>query len=457
MKRILAFSFLLLIAVFSLAPAEVPASAPAEVPGADQSPLAMTIEEAVNLALENNYSYRISQEEVKQYRSRVWQNLGFLPTLSVSGYKNLKEKLQTFEFPSMVPGEPGQKITIDFTKNYEFTFQLVQPVFTGGKIAHAFRNAQLDLELAKERERNARADTVLQVKRSFYGILVLRELLQAQQEAQQLAENNLATVRVRYDQGMASQYDLLRAELAVSLIKPELLKVENQLRLSILGLKNMLLIPENREIEIKGELGLTNFSSQLDSLVQSSLNLRSEIKQLRLEQKKTNNLLKMTFAQFLPDFSIVASTSYRSDLFKFTHKNWENYYTINLAVSFPIFTGMKRSAQVGEMYVLRRILDLNLKQLKEGTRLEVESKLFTIQQEYESIQMGMKNMESAREGVRIAELSYQEGMITILELNSSYNELTRAKVAYLQALYNHNIAIAELEKITGINLNGGIS
>ena len=107
------------------------------------------------------------------------------------------------------------------------------------------------------------------------------------------------------------------------------------------------------------------------------------------------------------------------------------------------------------MNVLQKIMDLNVRQLNDATQLEIESKYRTINQEYENIRLGLKNMESAREGVRIAELSYNEGMITILELNSSYNELTRAKVNYLQALYNYNIAIAELEKITGINLNGG--
>jgi outer membrane protein len=106
---------------------------------------------------------------------------------------------------------------------------------------------------------------------------------------------------------------------------------------------------------------------------------------------------------------------------------------------------------------LQKIMDLNVRQLNDATQLEIESKYRTINQEYENIQLGQKNMESAREGVRIAELNYREGMITILELNSSYNELTRAKVNYLQALYNYNIAIAELEKITGINLNGGVA
>ncbi|MFO7705104.1 MAG: TolC family protein [Halopseudomonas sp.] len=109
------------------------------------------------------------------------------------------------------------------------------------------------------------------------------------------------------------------------------------------------------------------------------------------------------------------------------------------------------------MNVLKKIMDLSVQQLGDATHLQVESGFRTIRQEYENIQLGLKNVESAKEGVRIAELSYGEGMITILELNSSYNELTRAKVNYLQALYNYHIAIAELEKLTGVDLNGGVA
>jgi outer membrane protein TolC len=217
----------------------------------------------------------------------------------------------------------------------------------------------------------------------------------------------------------------------------------------------MLGLPATQEIRLQGELGYQQLQLELAKLLQNSLQNRSELRQLQMQQQKIDNLLKITWAQYIPNFSLVASYSYQSDLFNFKKDNWDNYYNISLGVSFPIFTGLKRSAQVGEMNVMKKIMDLNVKQLSDATRLEVESGYRTISQEYENIQMGLKNVESAKEGVRIAELNYHEGMITILELNSSYNELTRAKVNYLQALYNYNIAIAEIEKITGINLNGG--
>jgi len=424
---------------------------------AQEPPMDLTVDQAIQLAIAGNPAYQVSQQEVKQYRYRLMQNFGFLPEVTLSGSKILDEKLMTIEIPPFFPGGEPTTATLRFTRNYAFSFQVVQPVFTGGKIFFNYKNAELDLRLAREKEKNSRADTILNVRKAFYNIQILQELLNAHKEAYALAEGNYKNVKNSFDLGMASQYDLLRAELAFSAVKPDVLRVENLLETSTLGLKLLLGLPANQEVRLQGELGYRQVELELANLLQSSLKSRSELLQLQMQRQKVANLLKIAWAQYVPNFSLVASYNYQSDYFNFSKNNWDNYYNISLGVSFPIFTGLKRSAQIGEMNVMKKIMDLNVRQLGDATRLEVESGYRSIRQEYENIQMGLKNVESAKEGVRIAELSYQEGMITILELNSSYNELTRAKVNYLQALYNYNIAIAELEKITGINLNGGVA
>lgn len=424
---------------------------------AAEPPMDLTVDQAIQLALANNPAHQASQQEVRQYRYRLMQAFGFLPEATLSGAKILDQKLMTIEIPSFVPGGEPTKASLRFQLDYSFSFQITQPVFTGGKIFWNYKNAEIDLRLAKEREKESRADTVLNVRKAFYNIQILQELLKAHQEALSLAEGNYANVKNSYDLGMASQYDLLRAELAMRAAKPDVLRVDNLLQTSRLGLNLMLGLSDGQEVRLQGELGYKAVQPELAALLQGSLQNRSELKQLRMEKQKVDNLLKITWAQYVPNFSLIASYSYQSDLFKLRKDNWQDYYSISLGMSWPIFTGLKRSAQVGEMHVLRRIMDLNVRQLNDATRLEVESQYRTVRQEYENILMGEKNVESAREGARIAELSYKEGMITILELNSSYNELTRAKVNYLQALYNYNIAIAELEKLTGVVLNGGVA
>jgi outer membrane protein TolC len=364
------------------------------------------------------------------------------------------EKLMEIEIPPLVPGAPTQRTTLDFTRKYEFSLQIVQPLFTGGKIWHNFKNAQLDLKIARERHNNTGKEIILKIKKVFFNILVMQELLKAHREALDLAETNFRNVNERFKLGMASKYDYLRAELAAAAVKPDLLRVEKQLNLSLFNLKYMTGIPEHTTLKIKGELNYTRHHLHEAELIRTALTNASEVLQLKLQMKKAANLLKIAYGQFLPEISLVAAYSYRADAFKFTEKNWEDYYTINLAFRFPIFTGLKRSAQVGEIKVMKKILGLNFRELNDSLKLQIKNLCLTISQEYENIRMGLKNIETAKEGLRIARLNYDEGLISILELNSSMTELTRAKVQFLQAVYNYNIAAAELEKISGVPLTG---
>ncbi|MCK5057605.1 MAG: TolC family protein [Candidatus Aminicenantes bacterium] len=412
----------------------------------------LTIDKAIEFAVKNNRNYMISKEEVKQFKQRVRQNFGFLPQATVDGIKNIDEKLMEIEIPSFIPGGESTKAKLDFTLNYEFTFQVIQPIFAGGKILYSYKNAKIDLKIAREKQQNAKEEVILNVKKIFFNVLVMRELLKAHREALKLAETNYININENYKLGMVSKYDLLRAELTAASIKPNILKVKKYLDISLLNLKFMTGIPEESIIHVAGELQYNRHKLELAELINSSLANRSEILQLEMEKQKAANLLKIAYGNFLPTISVVSRFSYRSNNFNFKGSNWEDYYSINLGISYPIFTGFKRSAQVGEIKVMRKILDLSYKELSDATKLQVRDLVMTIREEYENIQTGLKNIETAKEGVRIAELTYNEGLISILELNASYNDLTVAKVNFFQAVYNYNIALAQLEKISGIKL-----
>jgi len=441
MKKILILGFLVFVATVFL---------PGET-------LKLTIDRAIELAQENNTNFQISQQEVRQFGHRVRQNMGFLPQISLEGMRTIDEKLMEIEIPGMVPGAEAQRVTLDFTKNYEMTLQLVQPIYTGGKVWYSFKNAQIDYRLAKERLRNSRDELILNVKKSFYNIMVMKELLKTHNEALALAKRNLTNVSLSHDLGMVSKYDLLRAELEMARIHPRITNTVKLLTIMKNNFKVMLGIPENTDVEIDGEFTYERRSLMLSQLVEEALVRRSEILQLDMEKDKVDNLLKMTYAQFVPDISLVGSYSFRADDFKFNSGNWEDYYTVSMGISLPIFTGLKRSAQVGEMRVLRKIMTLRQKNLSDGTRTQVQNLVLDIQEQYENILLEEKNIETANEGVRVADLNYGEGLITILEVNASYNELTRAKVGYLEAVYKYNISLSELEKISGVRINGGES
>jgi outer membrane protein len=82
-------------------------------------------------------------------------------------------------------------------------------------------------------------------------------------------------------------------------------------------------------------------------------------------------------------------------------------------------------------------------------KFEVQESILAIRQARESLLSQEKNVEQAREAVRIAELNYAEGLATTLDVSSVQAALSQAKTNQIQALYDYAVALAQLEKSVG--------
>ena len=109
-------------------------------------------------------------------QSRVRQAAAqFFPSLDAIGQNNLDRKVFTLEFPSFVPGGRPQRVAIDFTKNYQFTLNLSVPLYTGGRLSAAYKQARYGLLASQESVRQTTHDTVLNVKRAFFNYLLAKQ------------------------------------------------------------------------------------------------------------------------------------------------------------------------------------------------------------------------------------------------------------------------------------------
>ena len=177
-----------------------------------QEPLVLTLEDSVRLALAQNPFHQASREKIRAAKSQLNEAASrFFPTLDGQGLYTLDEKVFSLEFPSMIPGQPPQRMSIDFTKDYQFSLSMALPLFTGGRLVSGFKTARYGLDAARETVRQSRQETVFSVKKTFYGYLLARKFLDVSEEAVRLAEKHFANVKNLYEVGMASKFDLLRS------------------------------------------------------------------------------------------------------------------------------------------------------------------------------------------------------------------------------------------------------
>jgi outer membrane protein TolC len=420
-----------------------------------QEKLVLTLDDCIKLALEQNPFYLSAQEKENEARAQVHQAVSrFLPFLNAQGTDILDKKVFTIEMPSMIPGQEPQRVKLDFSKTYQMSLSFSMPVFTSGRLMSGYKQANYNLLATQESIRQSRQETVFNVKKAFYDYLLARKFLEVAQESVDLAGKHLNNVKNLYEVGLATKLDLLRAEVQLANLKPQLIRSKNGLEMSELALKNLLGIHLNQPIEIKGELSFQDVQLNLDEAAQKALANRPELYQLRYQRQMAGEMVKLARANDLPSVAIGGNLNYWSNNFNFKKNNWENYYTISLALNIPIFNGFANQAQAAQAKALARELEYSLKGVTESVKLEVQQAILSYQQAKEALLSQEKNVEQAQEAVRVAEQNFSEGLATTLDVTSAQVALSQARTNYAQALYDCLVALAQLEKATGESGNG---
>lgn len=415
-----------------------------------QEKITLTLEDSIKLALEQNPFYLAEKAKEDQASYMVREAVSsFFPALNAQGTHILDKKVMTIEMPSFIPGMPPQRIKLDFTRDYQFSLSFSLPLSAGGRLVSGYKQANYNLMSTKEAIRQSMQETVFNVKKAFYGYLLAKKFVEVSEEAVSLADKHWKNVKSLYDVGMASKFDLLRSEVQVANLKPQLIRAKNGLSTAELGLKTLLGMDLKQLIEVKGELSYKEFEANVDAGVAQALANRPEMNQLKFQQQMAAEMLKMARGAYLPTLAIGGAYNYWGNEFKFTKDSWESYYSVNLVLNIPLFNGFVNSAKVGESKAMLRQLDYSRKGLSEMVKFEVQEAILSLEQAKESLLSQEKNVEQAQEAVRIADLNYAEGLATNLDVSFAQMALTQAKTNYSQALYDYALALAQLEKAIG--------
>lgn len=413
----------------------------------------LTLNDSVRLALEKNPNILAMKKRIESAKSQEQGALSnFLPKLDLSAMRTVEEKLFTIEIPSFIPGQPPTVAKFDFTKDYQYSLRMTQPIFTGGKLISAYNQARLNLDLTEEMDSQIRQDLIFEVKKAYYGVLLSKEILKVSQDALSLAEKHLERTRKLLEAGVASKLDLLRAEVQVANLKPQVIRAKNACDLAEEGLRTLLGLSSEDEIILKENLSYKPAEIDQNKLLSFALERRPEINQLKIQRKMTLEMLKLAWASYIPNVAIAGEFNWRADRFSFSKGALENYYTVNLVVTLPIFDGFSRESKISQSKAELERIDYILKGVEQSISLDVKNAFLSFKEAKESYESQKTNVAQAEEAVRVAELNYEEGLATYLDVLSAHMALTEARTNLAQALFNYNVALAKIERAVSIPL-----
>jgi outer membrane protein TolC len=409
----------------------------------------MTLADCISTALEANRGILDAREALAQARSGIFEaRSGFMPSLALSGSYNFLEKTQKITFP----GAP-QPVELDFTKDYSLQLALSQPVYTGGRLSSSYRISTFSREIAQADLERQQADMALSVMRVFYSLLLAKESVRVAEEAIKTAEEFLRVVEARYKVGEASSFEVMRAEVEVSNLKPALIGAKNGVALSGLALKNAMSIKADQEVTFVGSFDDKVLEVGIPDAIRGAIANRPELRMLKIRAEIAGEGLRFAKAGRLPTVAVTASYDFLSNDLSFESDRWDKTYSGYLVMSLPIFDGLKTKSQISRSLSEIKQAEIALANVQDGVELEVRSAILDLEAAFEGLRSQEKNVEMAQEGLKIANDRYVQGVATNLEVMDAQLALTRAKNYRLQALHDMNLASATLKRAMGVLLD----
>jgi len=418
--------------------------------------LTLTLDRAVELALQKNSDITVARLEVKKSAQKVKEAASHLfPSLDASGQYTRNIKKPVIFLPPGTPFSPpgGRTAVLEIGYNNAFTgsISLSLPIFV--KSAYSGLNlAKQGLKLSREAFQESKIKTITNVKKAFYGVLLAKAVHDYMKLSLQNAESNLDNVKKMHHQGLVADYDLIRAEVQVENLRPIVMQAEDNLKLAKDQLKIRMGLEAEQAIEIQGTLTFdsTYQIPPLEEALQTVLSQNTTLRQLQFQEELTRTQIGLEKAAFYPQLVAFGNYRYQTQAndFNFSNYRWVETSMIGLQLQFPLFHGLGRFARVQQAELKHRQIIEQQGAIKEAIKTQLESVLYRMRQTRKRVEAQKKAISQAELGYRIAKSRYKNGIGTQLEVNDAEVALTQARVNYARAVYDFLVAIADYEELS---------
>ena len=419
------------------------------------SVLNLDLATALKIAHDNNPTIKIAELEIQRVDYSKKEALGnLLPSLSASGqYTNNIMKSVMFMPESFSQMMGGQKyMEIGYKNSYTGSISAGLPL-VNFSLWEQIKSKQCEIDLILEQARASKIDMTKQVKDAYFAVLLAKNSLKVLERSINNAKETLKRTEAGFEQGVVSEYDLIRAKVQVNNLNPSYIAAKNGLELAVLQLKMILSLPQEQEIVFLENL--EDFSDRIVSVTDAeserAVNNNSELRQLDLNIMSLQHNLKMVNSQHLPSLSAFGQYTYQTQAedFRFSEYNWVGSAAVGLQLSIPIFNGRTVVNKAKQLKISLQELQLQKQYASDGIDLQIQSAINNMKAAQEQLSVNKDAISQAERGYEIAKVRYQTGSGTILELNDSELSMTQANLNYQQSLYDFLTAQTNLEKVLG--------
>jgi len=415
----------------------------------------LSLVDSLNIALQQNPTILKAKNDLEASYGVVVQTRAVaLPQLVASGQYKYTDPHAIENFPTGTNGTSGFQQP---NQNWNTGLQVVQTIYSGGKLLAAVRAAKVTKEQALAQYQTTLTDTLLAVRLAYYDILLAAEQITVNETSVNLLEKELEDQQHRYDAGTVPHFNVLRAKVSVANARPPLIQAQNNYRIAKNNLANLLgynlprEVWENIPLNLTDGLDATPYQIDLPDAIQQALNKRPELIALR----KTEELQKLNITD--------ASSGYKPNIQLFAGYTWYNAqftppvelnhdingWNAGAQLNWAIFDGLLTHGKVIQARALYEKSKTAVDEESRDVELEVRTTYSDFLEAREVLESQKTVQDEAEESLREANARADAGTGTQLDVLDAENSLTQARSTQVQALHDYDAARARFERAIG--------
>jgi outer membrane protein TolC len=416
----------------------------APAPQPPPEPETIDLQTAIGYALDNNFAIRQARERIRQQEGVLVEvRASAIPNVGAGGSVQYNDK----EISQSAP-----------PSNYLWSLSVTasQTLFAGGGVHSSIRSAELAREAAELDLKSVINQALLQVRVSYYQVLLTRDKISVQEQNLGLLEQQLKTTTDRFDAGTVSGFEKLRAEVAVANAKTPLITARNDYRLAIESLRQALGLiarrPDSLEKapEVVGTLSFEPSSFELPAATASAHTNRPDLQRLAKLTAAGEQSVTTARSGYYPNLDLVGGWQLRKGATNNFSDSRDGLF-VGLQSQWNIFDGRRTAGRVAQARSLVEQTRLTLEQSELAAEVDVRRAYSSWQEAQELVEASKRVVEQAEEAVRLANARYSAGTGTQLDVLQAQVDLTTARSNQVQAFYNYNVAIAILREAMGLS------
>ena len=396
---------------------------------ASAQPRTLTLDEAVQLGIQNSKQLKLSQQKIEEAGTRLAQAKdAFLPNASVSfQYLHALMLSRVIEIPGVT--QNPIKLPFDFPA-YLGTVSVSEPIWSGNKLRYAKQSADIMVQLSKIDADKDKEDVIYLVIASYlnYDEILENQLIVAQN--MQDVDSKLVQITKYLGQGLATQNDVLRFQLQKSQQQITEVELENNRKVANYNMNILLGLPDSTEIILPALNYKTNETFAFGDLITQAESNRRELQDLSYQTKISDINVKKLHDQRLPTFQATGGMYYINPTGEVipTHNNLIAPITLGVGASWDIGTLYKNKNKEHEAEIQRRELNTQRDQALDDIHEDVHKQFVTYQAALAKLKLLQVAVDQAKENERVTESQFQNNLVTTTDRIDAQSQLYQARI-----------------------------